>query len=143
LLRELTEFNHLIETGRADELKPSRRGNRKALRRAPFHAVGVKASITFTMGGLQIDERARVVRRTGSSSPLAAVPPTRALNESDAQTIAIGVEYRQSAIEGLYAAGCDVGNISHFEYAGGLAPALATGRVAGGNAAGFLKKLFG
>ena len=142
LVRELGEFNHLIETGRADELSPPRRGNRRALRRAPFHAVGVKASITFTMGGLQIDERARVVRRTASSSPLAAIPPARALNESDAPTLTIGTEYRQSAIAGLYAAGCDVGNISHFEYAGGLAPALATGRIAGRNAAGFLRKMF-
>ncbi|OGA42725.1 MAG: hypothetical protein A3G24_18225 [Betaproteobacteria bacterium RIFCSPLOWO2_12_FULL_62_13] len=143
LFREISEFNRLIESGRADELKPARRRHRKSLSRAPFHAVGVKASITFTMGGLQIDERARVVRRTGGSSPSAAMPTTRAFTETDALSIAIGREYRQTAIAGLYAAGCDTGNISHFEYMGGLAPALATGRVAGLSAAGFIKKLFG
>ena len=143
LLRELTEFNHLIESGRADDLIPPRRGHRKALARAPFHAIAVKGSITFTTGGLQIDERGRVVRRTASSSVLAPVPPDRALNDSDAQTKTIGVEYRQSVIEGLYAAGCDIGNISNVEYAGGLAPALATGRVAGRSAAGFVNGLSG
>ena len=58
----------------------------------------------------------------------------RALDDADTPVKRIGVEYRQTVIEGLYAAGCDVGNISHYEYAGGLAPALATGRVAGRNA---------
>lgn len=141
LFREITEFNRLIESGRADEIKPARRRNRRILRRAPFHAVAVKASITFTMGGLQIDERARVVRRASGSSPSAAMPTTRAFAETDSLSIAIGQEYRQTAIAGLYAAGCDAGNISHFEYMGGLAPALATGRVAGRSAAGFIKTL--
>ena len=139
LFREITEFNQLIESGQADNLKPARRRNRKSFRRAPFHAVGVKASITFTMGGLQIDERARVLRRAGGSSPSAAMPATRAFTETEALSIAIGQEYRQTAIGGLYAAGCDTGNISHFEYMGGLAPALATGRTAGRSAAGFIK----
>ena len=143
LFREITEFNRMIESGRADELKPARLRHRKSLCRAPFHAVGVKASITFTMGGLQLDERARVLRRTGGSSPSAAVPATRAFTETDALCIAIDQEYRQTAIAGLYAAGCDTGNISHFEYMGGLAPALATGRVAGRSAAGYIRKFFG
>lgn len=141
LLRELGEFNHLVQTGRADDLLPARRLHRNALAHAPFYAIAVKASITFTMGGLQIDNHGRVVRRTASSSVLAPVPPERALDDSDTQTKRIGVEYRQSVIEGLYAAGCDVGNISHFEYAGGLAPALATGRVAGRTAAAYVKKM--
>ena len=143
LFREITEFNRLIESGQADNLKPARRRNRKIFRRGPFHAVGVKASITYTMGGLQIDERARVLRRSGGSSPSAAMPTTRAFNETDSLSVAIGLEYRQTAIGGLYAAGCDTGNISHFEYIGGLAPALVTGRTAGRSAAGFVKRLFG
>ena len=36
-----------------------------------------------------------------------------------------------NVIPGLYAAGCDVGNISHGGYMGGLAQALVTGRIAG------------
>ncbi len=141
LLRELTEFNHLLQSGRADDLLPPRKLHRLPLVHPPFYAIAVKASITFTMGGLQIDNHGRVVRRTASSSVLAAVPPERALDDSDAQVKRIDVGYRQTVIEGLYAAGCDVGNISHFEYAGGLAPALATGRVAGRNAGVFAKKL--
>jgi succinate dehydrogenase/fumarate reductase flavoprotein subunit len=143
LLRAITEFNQLVESGRADELKPARLRHRRSLRRAPFVAVGVKASITFTMGGLQVDDRARVVRRTGSSSPAAPMPATRAFSESDDLATAIGTDYRQTAIAGLYAAGCDVGNISHFEYMGGLAPALATGRVAGRSAARYVKRTRG
>lgn len=140
VLRELTGFNQLLQSGRGDDLLPPRRLHRLPLVHAPFYAVAVKASITFTMGGLQIDPMGRVVRRTASSSVLAAVPAERALDESDSQVKRIGVEYRQTVVEGLYAAGCDVGNISHFEYAGGLAPALATGRVAGRNAGAFVKK---
>ena len=138
LFREITEFNRLIESGQADDLKPARRRNRKSLRRAPFCAVGVKASITFTMGGLQIDERARVLRRAGGSSPSLASPTTRAFTEEEnSLVVAIGSDYRQTAIAGLYAAGCDTGNISHFGYMGGLAAALTTGRTAGRSAAGF------
>ena len=140
LNREITEFNQLIESGQADDLKPARRRNRRIFRQRPFYAVGVKASITFTMGGLQIDERARVLRRAGGSSLSAPIPASRGLSgEDDALTIAIDSDYRQTAIGGLYAAGCDTGNISHFEYMGGLAPALTTGRVAGRSAVGFIR----
>ena len=141
LLREISEFNRLIESGCADDLKPARVRSRRSLRRAPFYAVGVKASITFTMGGLQIDEHARVLRRAGGSSPLATLPAERASVEAEGPSLAIGLDYRQSAIEGLYAAGTDAGNICHFGYMGGLGPALVTGRMAGRSAAAFIKKL--
>ena len=140
VLRELTEFNQLLQSGRGDDLLPPRKLHRLPLIHPPFYAVAVKASITFTMGGLQVDNHGRVVRRTASSSVLATVPAERALDDSDTPVKRIGVEYRQTVIEGLYAAGCDVGNISHYEYAGGLAPALATGRVAGRNAGAFVKR---
>jgi succinate dehydrogenase/fumarate reductase flavoprotein subunit len=143
VLRELTEFNHLLQSGCGDDLLPPRKLHRLPLARAPFYAIAVKASITFTMGGLQIDNHGRVMRRSASSSVLATVPAERALDDSDSQVKRIDVEYRQTVIEGLYAAGCDVGNISHFEYAGGLAPALATGRVAGRNAGAFVKRVAG
>ena len=63
-------------------------------------AVRVAAAITHTMGGLRVDERARV------------------LDEND------------QPIDGLYAAGADAGGISAGGYASGLACALVLGRLA-------------
>lgn len=140
LLAQITAFNRLIESGEADDLKPARRRNRRSIRRAPFYAVGVKASITFTMGGLRIDEQARVLRRSGGTSPLAAMPNTRPSIEASCARTAIGLDYRETAIEGLYAAGCDAGNFCHFGYMGGLGPALVTGRTAGRSAAAFIRR---
>jgi fumarate reductase flavoprotein subunit len=62
--------------------------------------VHVTTGVTHTLGGLRIDERARVVRDDGSP------------------------------IEGLYAAGVDVGGIASGGYASGLAQALVLGLVA-------------
>ncbi|HEX9416681.1 MAG TPA: FAD-binding protein [Gaiellaceae bacterium] len=64
------------------------------------HAVHVTAGITHTIGGLRIDERARVLREDGMP------------------------------IDGLYAAGADAGGISAGGYASGLAAALVLGMVA-------------
>jgi succinate dehydrogenase/fumarate reductase flavoprotein subunit len=63
-------------------------------------AVRVKAAITTTLGGLRVDERARVLREDGS------------------------------AVDGLYAAGADVGGISTGGWASGLASALVLGLTA-------------
>jgi succinate dehydrogenase/fumarate reductase flavoprotein subunit len=63
-------------------------------------AVRVAAAITHTIGGLRIDEHARVLDGEGTS------------------------------IEGLYAAGVDAGGISTGGYASGLASALVLGRAA-------------
>jgi succinate dehydrogenase/fumarate reductase flavoprotein subunit len=71
----------------------------------PFAAVSVCAGVTHTLGGLRVDERARVLREDGS------------------------------AIEGLYAAGADVGGIATGGYASGLAAALVLGRIASETAA--------
>jgi fumarate reductase flavoprotein subunit len=68
-------------------------------------AVRVAAAITHTIGGLRIDERARVL--DGEGAP----------------------------IDGLYAAGADVGGISSGGYASGLASALVLGRAAAESAA--------
>jgi fumarate reductase flavoprotein subunit len=64
------------------------------------YAVHVIAGITHTIGGVRIDPQARVVRADGTP------------------------------IEGLYAAGADVGGISTAGYASGLASALVFGRIA-------------
>jgi fumarate reductase flavoprotein subunit len=62
--------------------------------------VRVRAAITHTMGGLRVDEHARVVREDGSP------------------------------IDGLYAAGVDAGGISAGGYSSGLAQALVLGLAA-------------
>ncbi|WP_158215289.1 FAD-dependent oxidoreductase [Candidimonas nitroreducens] len=135
-LATLTQFNDAMESGRTDELAPARKRFRRPLSKGPFYAVFVKAGITFTMGGLAIDEQARVLARAGGSSPYAPVPIERAyVDGSTAASTSVGEHYRQTPIPGLYAAGCDVGNISHSAYMGGLSAALCVGRVAGRNAA--------
>ena len=63
---ELMDFNAAMSDGLADNLTPARRGNRRALSMPPYCAVAVKVSITFTMGGLQIVEHARLRRRSGN-----------------------------------------------------------------------------
>ena len=63
-------------------------------------AVRVIASITHTIGGLRVDERAQVLRADGS------------------------------ALDGLYAAGVDAGGVATGGYASGLAQALVQGLAA-------------
>ena len=63
-------------------------------------AVRVSAAITHTIGGLVVDERARVLQADGT------------------------------AIDGLWAAGVDVGGVAAGGYASGLAQALVLGLVA-------------
>jgi succinate dehydrogenase/fumarate reductase flavoprotein subunit len=69
--------------------------------------VHVAAGVTHTLGGLEIDDRARVLREDGS------------------------------AIDGLYAAGVDAGGIASGGYASGLAQALVLGLVAAEDAQRF------
>jgi succinate dehydrogenase/fumarate reductase flavoprotein subunit len=68
-------------------------------------AVRVVASITHTVGGVRVDERARVLRRDGT------------------------------AIEGLWVAGVDAGGVATGGYASGLAQALVLGLAAAEDAA--------
>ena len=62
--------------------------------------VHVIAGVTHTLGGIRVDERARVLREDGEP------------------------------VEGLYAAGVDVGGVASGGYASGLAQALVLGLVA-------------
>ena len=134
-LSSLREFNEHMNDELADQLRPARSRLRRPLDSPPYYAVLVQAGITFTMGGLLVDDRLRVIRRAGSSSSFGPVPISRAYTTTDSASVAIGSEYRQMNIPGLYAAGNDAGNISHFGYMGGLATALTTGRTAGREAA--------
>ncbi|MGY1806992.1 FAD-dependent oxidoreductase [Blastococcus sp. SYSU D00669] len=116
----LEEYDQLCagDSGTAGPHTPGRSRFRFPLRRPPFYAVSVKASITATMGGLAVDDAMRVLRRSSSSSPLA-------------QSVTDPADVRLSPVPGLFAAGGDVGNVSRLSYIGGLATALTTGRVAG------------
>ena len=66
---------------------------RAAALRGPFYALEVRPGITFTFGGLSIDDQARALDPAGVPVP------------------------------GLFAAGADAGNVFRAGYAGGLAPA--------------------
>jgi succinate dehydrogenase/fumarate reductase flavoprotein subunit len=70
------------------------------LAKAPFAAVHVTPGVTHTIGGLEVDERTRVVGEDGGP------------------------------IEGLWACGVDVGGVASGGYASGLAQALVLGRIA-------------
>ncbi len=72
---------------------------------APFHALMVHPSITFSFGGAPFSPHGEALDPVGRPAP------------------------------GLYAAGADAGGISNIGYAGGLAPAYITGRWAGRAAA--------
>jgi succinate dehydrogenase/fumarate reductase flavoprotein subunit len=122
----LREFNAAILEERAEELFPERREYRFPLVSPPFTAVPVRSGITFSNGGLEVDTEMRVLRRTTTISTLPNV-------------VARATELKFDVIPGLFAAGCDVGNINHGGYMGGLAPALVTGRIAGYSAADLVK----
>lgn len=83
---------HMIEAASAAGATVRREGDRVS--------VLVQASVTQTLGGLAIDERARVLDEDGSP------------------------------IEGLYAAGADAGGVSNGGWSSGLAAALVFGRIA-------------
>lgn len=118
VITTLTTFNEAMETG--TELTPPRSDFRYPLDTPPFYAVAVEPGITFTMGGLDVDVNMRVLRRSASMSGL-----------DDGYIPESSSAVSRTTIEGLYAAGVDVGNVHHRHYMGGLAHALVTGRKAG------------
>ncbi|MGW1402955.1 FAD-dependent oxidoreductase [Streptomyces sp. NPDC002405] len=71
----------------------------------PFYALMVQPSITFTFGGVRTDTDGAVL------------------------------DYDGGPVPGLFAAGADIGGLSNYGYAGGLAPGYITGRWAGRSAA--------
>ena len=103
--RTLREYSRAMDTVRGDALTVPRRSNRHRLHHPPYFAIPVCVGITFTEGGILVDEHCRVLDRDRRPVP------------------------------GLLAAGADVGNISNEGYAGGLAAALVTGLRAGISAA--------
>lgn len=122
----IREYNSAIRNDSADSLEPSREGNRLTFDTPPFYAVEVQAAITFTMGGLSVNQNMQVHRRNNSSSSLLKYPDSYE-------------HVFEDAIEGLYAAGMDVGNIHRRKYIGGISTCLATGRTAARHAAQYIE----
>jgi fumarate reductase flavoprotein subunit len=84
----------------ADLVEAARAAGARIRDEPPRVSVLVQAGVTQTLSGLKIDERARVLRGDGS------------------------------VVDGLYAAGADVGGISNGGWSSGLAAALVFGRIA-------------
>jgi succinate dehydrogenase/fumarate reductase flavoprotein subunit len=116
LLETLDTYNAAMRDG--SSLTPPRTTDRRPFETPPFYVVGVQPGITFATGGLAVDEDMAVLSRARSSSTLEQSP-------QDSSPV------RLASIEGLYAAGADVGNVHNGGYFGGLATALVTGRIAG------------
>ncbi len=123
-LASLEEYQRAMRGESTSALYPPRLGNRSPLEHPPFRAVRVRAAVTFTGGGIAVDPQLRVRAQAGSAASLR--PPGK-LTADDASD---GV-----FLPGVYAAGTDVGNVSHGGYVGGLAAAVVFGRIAGRNAA--------
>jgi succinate dehydrogenase/fumarate reductase flavoprotein subunit len=98
-------YDYAVAAGRSSALGIAVSTSARPPREAPFHALEVQPSITFTFGGIAIDTQARAL-------------------DVDAEPVV-----------GLFAAGADIGGVSNYGYAGGLAPAAITGRRAGAAAA--------
>lgn len=107
LVYEIGQVNAAAAARRSASLRVPRT-KPAPIRSAPFRAVPLIPGITFTMGGLRIDDRARVL-----SDHDRAIPGLLAAGGSSG---------------GLQ--GCDTGG-----YVGGLAPALVFGMLAGEQAA--------
>ncbi|MEK7876770.1 MAG: FAD-dependent oxidoreductase, partial [Pseudomonadota bacterium] len=63
VLESLQAYNAAVSSGSGDRLQPARRRSAFPIEKAPFTAVLVRASITYTCGGLRADLDMRVLRR--------------------------------------------------------------------------------
>jgi hypothetical protein len=105
LLATITDFNAAVAAGQGAWLRVPRTGSPFGLVEPPFRALAVRAGITFTLGGIDVDVGMRVLDRDGRP------------------------------IRGLFAAGADAGGTYQGGYAGGLVLGLVQGRIAGAAAA--------
>jgi tricarballylate dehydrogenase len=107
-IREDVPFDAAVKDGRAAEgIEPPKSHWAQALDTPPFYGFAVTCGVTFTFGGVHIDEHARVLAADGAPIP------------------------------GLYAAGELVGGLFHGNYPGGTGLTAGTvfGRRAGTHAA--------
>jgi succinate dehydrogenase/fumarate reductase flavoprotein subunit len=101
----IAEFDQAARKNDAGLLGVPRRRDLHTCDAAPFYAVPVRPGITFTEGGVRVNDDCAALDRSGRPIP------------------------------GLFVAGADVGAVSIEGYVGGLAAALVTGLRAGINAA--------
>jgi fumarate reductase flavoprotein subunit len=72
LVATVREYNDAVQNNACDRLSPVRSTHRRpprSIATAPFYAVPACAGLTYTMGGIRINERAQVVDRAGASIP--------------------------------------------------------------------------
>jgi fumarate reductase flavoprotein subunit len=103
VLDTVRQYNAATDPIRA--LFPPRQRDHEPLVEPPFYAVSCVAAITYTMGGLAVDERMRVRHQDSG------------------------------VLTGAYAAGADAGGVFQDVYGGGLGWGLVSGRLAGAEAA--------
>ena len=68
LTKEVLQFNEALRHKQTESLQPPRSASKFApwpITQAPFYAMPIVAGITYTMGGIQIDEHARVLNTEG------------------------------------------------------------------------------
>jgi succinate dehydrogenase/fumarate reductase flavoprotein subunit len=97
----IAEFNSACAANDPRLLEVPRRTGLHSLSSAPFYAIPVRPGVTFTTGGVRVNESCEALDRDGSPIP------------------------------GIFVAGADVGAISLEMYVGGLSAALVTGLRAG------------
>jgi tricarballylate dehydrogenase len=117
LERTVSEFNNAVQPGDLDldrldgkgtrGVEPAKSNWAMPIERAPFVAVPVTGGITFTFGGLKVDDTARVIDTAGR------------------------------VIDGLYAAGELMGEVFYYNYPGATSVIRGAvfGRIAGRHAA--------
>ena len=108
-LATIAGYNEACHRKDGASLPVPKSGGLVALEEEPFYAIRVLAGATFTYGGITVNPEAEVLDR--SDRP----------------------------IGGLYAAGADCGGIYTRGYTGGLCMGLAFGRIAGLNAANYIR----
>ena len=104
-LATIDAFGRAVAAGHGAALPIPRQRSPFGLVEPPFRAIAVRAGITFTLGGIDVDSDMRVLNRDGT--PMA----------------------------GLYAAGADAGGTFDRGYMGGLVLGLVQGRAVGTAAA--------
>jgi tricarballylate dehydrogenase len=112
LRNTVDEYNRAIEDGTHAKLRPAKSNFAQRIDRPPFYAYVVTGGMTFTFGGIKINSKGQVLRKTGSVIP------------------------------GLYAAGEVTGGFFYNNYPAGssLTRCAVFGEIAGKNAADFAKE---
>lgn len=119
----IEQFNELVKRGEGSKLAPERSGNQEPMDTPPFYAIRVQAGVEMVSGGLDVNDKAQVLSRQNSVSTRTHYSVSKD-------------ETRLIPIEGLYAAGAEVGrSTKDGYYRAGLSLGLSTGRIAGKHAA--------